>query len=215
MSPSFLDRGPSALRERRAADCTSRNTDRDSPQRAAYRRFRVTIGGWTGSDKHIDQETLDVLGAGDFLSRIYTRRQGGNRQSVCSSAIFQPRGQATPFILPSTACRAPAGSFESSQYVDLTDADGKPHRVGEYIIANGECGSSLSTGTRRMGAAWPMNTWRRSYMVADAIGMNRTDGALVRVITPIVPGEGVSAARARAEAFTAQLAPLLPRFIPD
>jgi len=52
-------------------------------------------------------------------------------------------------------------------------------------------------------------------MIADAVRMNRTDGALVRVITPIVPSEGVSAARKRAEAFTAQLAPLLPRFIPD
>jgi hypothetical protein len=31
-----------------------------------------TIAGWTGSDVPIDQETLDVLGAGDFLSRVYT-----------------------------------------------------------------------------------------------------------------------------------------------
>jgi hypothetical protein len=45
--------------------------------------------------------------------------------------------------------------------------------------------------------------------------LNRTDGALVRVITPIVPNEEVSAARKRAEEFTMRLAPLLPRFIPD
>jgi hypothetical protein len=52
-------------------------------------------------------------------------------------------------------------------------------------------------------------------MVADAIRMNRTDGALVRIITPIVSSEGMPAARARAEAFTEQLAPMLPRFVPD
>jgi acetylglutamate kinase len=44
---------------------------------------------------------------------------------------------------------------------------------------------------------------------------NRTDGALVRVITPIAPNEDTAAARIRAEAFVAQLAPELPRFIPD
>ena len=31
-----------------------------------------TIGGWSGSDVPIDQETLDILGKGDFLSRVYT-----------------------------------------------------------------------------------------------------------------------------------------------
>jgi hypothetical protein len=45
--------------------------------------------------------------------------------------------------------------------------------------------------------------------------MNRTDGALVRVITPIGTGEEVSEARKRAEEFAMQLAPLLPRFIPN
>jgi EpsI family protein len=33
------------------------------------------------------------------------------------------------------------------------------------------------------------------YMVADAIRMNRTDGALVRVITPIASSEDIAAAR--------------------
>jgi hypothetical protein len=52
-------------------------------------------------------------------------------------------------------------------------------------------------------------------MVADAIRTNRTDGALVRVVTPIAANETEQASRARAEAFAMQLAPLLPRFIPD
>jgi hypothetical protein len=45
--------------------------------------------------------------------------------------------------------------------------------------------------------------------------LNRTDGALVRVITPIDSREDASAAKLRGERFTAQLAPLLPRFIPN
>jgi EpsI family protein len=53
------------------------------------------------------------------------------------------------------------------------------------------------------------------YMVLDAIRMNRTDGALVRVITPISSGENISDAKARVEMFTRQLNPLLPRFIPE
>jgi hypothetical protein len=55
----------------------------------------------------------------------------------------------------------------------------------------------------------------KMYLVTDAMKMNRTDGALVRVITPIAAKEDTSAARTRAEAFVAQLAPELPRFIPN
>jgi hypothetical protein len=45
--------------------------------------------------------------------------------------------------------------------------------------------------------------------------MNRTDGALVRVVTPVAYSEDYPAARRRAENFTKQLVLLLPRFIPD
>jgi hypothetical protein len=53
------------------------------------------------------------------------------------------------------------------------------------------------------------------YLVTDAMRLNRTDGALIRVISPIGPREDTSAARARAESLTAQLAPMLSRFIPN
>jgi hypothetical protein len=53
------------------------------------------------------------------------------------------------------------------------------------------------------------------YLITDAITRNRTDGALVRVMTPIGATEELSASRTRAEAFTAQLVPHLSRFIPE
>ena len=37
----------------------------------------TNVAGWGGYDVQIDQETLSVLGAGDFLSRVYSAP--GNR----------------------------------------------------------------------------------------------------------------------------------------
>jgi hypothetical protein len=45
--------------------------------------------------------------------------------------------------------------------------------------------------------------------------MNRTDGALVRVITQVLPSESLETARDRALRFTQQMAPNLPRFVPN
>jgi EpsI family protein len=52
------------------------------------------------------------------------------------------------------------------------------------------------------------------YTVADSMTMGRTDGALVRVITPIGP-EGEAAAEARLQRFLTDAIDRLPRFVPE
>jgi EpsI family protein len=172
------------------------------------------IGGWTGSDRQIDQETRDVLGAGDFLSRVYT--QNAQPLPVGLFIAYFPTQRTGQTIHSPKHCLPGAGwVFVSSNAVDLTDASGKPHRVGEYIIENGEAKQFVIYWYQAHGRSVANEYMAKIQMVADAIRMNRTDGALVRIITPIVSSEGMPAARARAEAFTEQLAPMLPRFVPD
>jgi hypothetical protein len=44
--------------------------------------------------------------------------------------------------------------------------------------------------------------------------MNRSDGALVRITTDMLPGETVNAAEKRLSPFTASVVPLLDDYIP-
>ena len=162
----------------------------------------------------IDQETLDVLGAGDFLSRVYSQ----DRTAAADRPLYRlfPTQRTGVTIHSPKNCLPGAGwAFESSQYVNLNDANGKAHRVGEYIIGNGETRQFVIYWYQAHGRSVANEYMAKIYMVTDAMRLNRTDGALVRVISPIGSEEGTSAARARAEAFTAQLVPMLPRFIPD
>jgi len=125
---------------------TRSSTDRN-PFSEPLAQLPGNIEGWVGSDQQIDQETLDILGAGDFLSRIYSR----NAQTApiaSSSVIFPLRELARPSIPEALPARA-GWVFESSDYVNLVDVNGKPHRVGEYIITTARRGSLSFTGTRR------------------------------------------------------------------
>src|ERR1035441_8494654 len=72
--------------------------------------------------------------------------------------------------------------FVSSDSVDLIDASGKPHRVGEYIIANGDARQFVIYWYQAHGRSVANEYMAKIYMAADAIRLNRTDGALVRVI---------------------------------
>jgi len=192
---------------------TRPGVDRNPPSEPLS-QFPAAIGEWTGNDRQITQETRDVLGAGDFLSRIYTE----DRQNLPVSLFvgYFPTQRTGQSIHSPKNCLPGAGwVFESSNTVDLVDVNGKPHRVGEYVIADGEMRQFVIYWYQAHGRSVANEYLAKIHLVADAIRMNRTDGALVRIITPITSSEGTSGARKRAEGFTMQIAGLLPRFVPD
>ncbi len=184
------------------------------PASAPMPEFPRAIAGWSGDDVEIDKETLKTLGNGDFLSRLYTR-DGQSDLIGLFIAYFPTQRTGTTIHSPKNCLPGAGWTFESSQYVDLNDANGEAHRVGEYVIADGENRQFVIYWYQAHGRSIANEYLAKVFMITDAMRLNRTDGALVRVITPIDPREGTSSAKARVEAFTAQLVPILPRFIPD
>lgn len=185
-----------------------------------------TIGSWTGQDLPIADDVLSVLGKGDFLNRVYTSSQPIDiSQTLAPVAANLPIGlfigyfptQRTGQTIHSPQnCLPGAGwTFDSHRYVTIKDVNGKSFRVGEYLISNGETRQFVIYWYQAHGRSIPNEYVARLYMVSDAIRYDRTDGALVRVITQIAPTETVADARKRAVRFTSLMAPMLPRFIPN
>lgn len=172
------------------------------------------IAGWTGKTIPIDQETLDVLGSGDFLARGYVKP--GQRSPIDLFIGYFPTQRTGTTIHSPKHCLPGAGwAFESTHYVTIRDAENKAHKIGEYVIANGDNKDVVIYWYESHGRSVANEFEAKIYMVTDAMRLKRTDGALVRVISPVGPNENPALAMARAEAFTEQLAPMLPRFIPN
>jgi EpsI family protein len=173
-----------------------------------------SIAGWSGSDLEISQQTLKLLGDGRFLSRAY--QQDGKSSPIGLFVAYFPTQRSGVTIHSPKNCLPGSGwSFQWSHSVDLRDNAGKTHNVGEYIVANGENRQFVIYWYEAHGRSVASEYLAKLYLVTDAMRMNRTDGALVRVTTPIDPSEGELPAKARVEAFTAELAPMLHSFIPD
>jgi len=178
-----------------------------------------TINGWTSNDIPLQDDVLAVLGKGDFLNRVYLHQNGEQKYDAAPIGLFigyfptQRTGQS---IHSPQHCLPGAGwTFDSHKYVDIMANDGKPYRVGEYVISNGSSKQFVLYWYQAHGRSIANEYVAKLYMITDAIRLNRTDGALVRVITPILPSEPENNARDRVVRFTGQLAPMLPRFIPD
>lgn len=175
------------------------------------------IGPWSSRDEPIDDQVLQILGKGEFLNRIYEATDSKDRLSSVGLFIgYFPTQRTGQTIHSPQHCLPGAGwTFESSKYTTLQAADGKDYQVGEYVIGNGEVRQFVLYWYQAHGRSVANEYISKAYLIADAIRLNRTDGALVRVITPIGPSEQVDAARDRAITFTKQMAIQLPRIIPS
>ncbi|MDE3105417.1 MAG: EpsI family protein [Acidobacteriota bacterium] len=181
-----------------------------------------TIAGWHSRDYPLDPDVLAVLGKGDFLNRVYVYQP---------SAGSQPSGPQPPVTLfigyfatqrtgqsihsPQHCLPGAGWTFESSRYTTLTAEDGVLYHVGEYVISDGTTRQFVVYWYQAHGRSIPNEYVAKFYMIADAIRMNRTDGAIVRVMTPMTGDETIESARQRAVRFTQQMSPALPRFIPN
>jgi EpsI family protein len=194
------------------------DTDRVPPT-APLSLMPSTIGRWTAQDYPLDSETLAVLGDGQFLNRVYTNLGPAGRPVETPISLFIgyfPTQRSGQSIHSPQNCLPGAGwAFLSSRVIDLPTADGRPYPVGEYLIGN--------AGEKQVVLYWYLAHGRsvasdykaKAYMMLDAVRWNRTDGALVRIVTLVGPNEALESAQQRAMQFANQVTPLLPRFIPN
>jgi EpsI family protein len=183
------------------------------PQREPISQLPVQIGGWNGTDMKIDQQSLDVLGKGEFLSRTYTREHAPAPIGLFI-AYFPTQRTGSTIHSPKNCLPGAGWYFDSSKYVDIVDAKGHTAHVGEYVITNGDLKDFVIYWYFAHGRSVANEYKAKFYLVADAIRTNRTDGSLIRVLTPMAPGETVRTAKSRAEGFAEQLIPQLSQSIP-
>lgn len=181
-----------------------------------------TIGTRTATDIPLDQETLDVLGKGDFLNRVYTPPPGtraarpGDLAQIALFIGYFPTQRTGQSIHSPQNCLPGAGwTFQSAGVAVLTDATGKSYSVGDYLIVNGSSTEEVLYWYQMHGRSIANDYKAKLFTLEDSIRYARTDAALVRFTTIVGPGEDRAQARQRAVDFAEQITPLLPAYIPN
>lgn len=182
------------------------------PARQEFVSLPFTISEWRGREIRIDQQVKDVLGAGDFTERIY--RRDLSEPGVDLFLAYFPTQRTGSTMHSPKNCLPGSGwnPVESGQAA--IPYRGSQATINRYIIARG--------AERQMVLYWYQAHDRivaseysaKICLVLDAIRLNRTDGALVRIVTPI-GNEGTEAAQLRAELFARRIVPLLDAYIPN
>ncbi len=184
------------------------------PPRLALQSFPQQLGSLSGEDEPMEKDVLDILGPGDFLLRNY-RDQQQHQPPINLFIAYFPSQRAGDTIHSPQHCLPGAGWAPiENRRVSLNVPGHAPFPINRYLIARGSSKQVVLYWYWAHDRGVASEYWAKFYLVADAIRMNRSDGALVRIITPLLPGETTDAAQQRLLPFTTSVVALLDSYIP-
>ena len=184
------------------------------PDRLPLASFPKQLNGWTGTDISIEQDVLDVLGAGDFLLRVY-RNENLAQPYVDLFIAYFPSQRAGDTIHSPKNCLPGAGWRPAeSDRIDISLPGHRPFPANRYVIEKGQDRQLVLYWYWAHDRAVASEYWAKFYLVADSMRLNRSDGSMVRVTTPLRAGESADAAQQRLLSFAGGVVPLLNQYVP-
>lgn len=181
-------------------------------ERKELKDFPQTVGGWekTGTDQILDEPTLKVLRASDYLLRDFRKPDG----QVANLYVGYYATQRTGATYHSPLNCLPGSGWILSQPGKATIAlpDGSSFVANKYVIQNGDFKSLMVYWYQGRGRSVASEYWGKIYTVVDSVRLRRSDGAMVRVTVPIRDSEAT--AQQAAIEFASAASTVLPQYVP-
>jgi len=184
--------------------------------RLPFSQFPMQVGDWQGrQEPPFDDTILKILGVDDYLTRTYF--DAANRAGMGVYIGYWASQRQGDTIHSPLNCMPGAGwEPESQAIVPLPFSAGgstvKP-TVNRVVIRKGIDRQLVLYWYQSHGHLIASEYWSKFHMIADAVRMNRSDGALVRLIAPI-EAAGEERAEKSAFDFAKSLLPVLDRYLP-
>lgn len=176
-------------------------------------QFPRTIGPWQLEQEGvIDAEEQAVLRADDTMIRSYVDPSTGRGANLYIAAFRSQRDGKTPHSPKN--CLPGNGWTPLEAYEETIDVGAvKPISVNRYVVQHGESRSLVLYWYQSRDRAVASEYKAKFWVVADAIRLNRTDTALVRVIVPIANRDSARAESVAVD-FVRAFYPTIRKFLP-
>jgi len=183
------------------------------PPREPLASFPYRLGAWTGTDVSIPPDAREVLGNGDFLLRIYQNSSPGSDVDLFVAYIPSQR-EGDTLHSPKNCLPGAGWSPVDSSRLSISLPGQPAFPVNRYVIAKNDERQLVFYWYWAHGRAVASEYWAKYYLIADSIHLNRSDGSLVRVATPLLEGDDSQKAEQRLIEFTGNVVPLLDPYVP-
>jgi EpsI family protein len=174
------------------------------------RDLPYAVGTWSGQESPFSEQIVKAASVSDYTNRFYF----ANGIAPVQLYVGYYASQKTGDTIHSPKNCLPGAGWDpiKSGFATISIAGGPDIVVNEYVIQKDEHKQLVFYWYQGRGRVTASEYAAKFWMVADAISRNRTDGALVRLITPVNDGE--ARARMRLISFAQSLFPNLDAIIP-
>jgi len=185
-------------------------------ERDSFILFPRDIGGWSGQPEQLTPDIEAVLGATDYINATYAAPGEAGYVNIFSAwyeTLTEGAGLHSPEVC------LPVGGWEVFS-IDPTPVSMPGTVYGDFNVNRAVIQKGLSKQLvyywfEQRGKRMTNDYLVKGSVVWDSLTKGRTDGALVRFVTAIGPGETEADAEARMQRFMALALQRLPRFIPE
>lgn len=182
-------------------------------ERVEFRNFPMEIADWQGQPEFLDESVERVLRADDYLLTVY--KSGASNVSLFMTFYEQQNGGSG---IHSPEVCLPSGGWEVSQWkqvdVPVGSESGIIVPVNRAVIQKGLNRQLVYYWFEQRGRRMTSDYTAKLVSIWDTVVMGRSDGGLVRLVTPIGSNEDPAVADKRLRQFLGDVIALLPDYFP-
>lgn len=185
------------------------------PSRQDFSAFPMMLGSWRGEKQRLGEDIIDALNFDDYLMADYVDSRGG---FVNLYVGYYETQQADKVPHSPRAC-IPGNGWQISAIGDHTlqgvEIAGRALRVNRAIIEKGDQKQLVYYWFQQRGRFITDEYMVKWYLFWDALTRNRSDGSLVRLITPLAKGEDLKEGDRRLADYARLMVPELQPYLPE
>ena len=183
------------------------------PERKDFDRMATEFENYRLTERPIEPEVAEVLGADDSIVFDTLSDECGYVNAYMAYLEAQRDGRS--WHSPSQCLPGGGWQISDNEIINAKASDGRDFNYNRLIIQNRNQRQLVYYWYDQRGRKVANEFKMKFWLIFDAITKKRSDGAMVRLITPIINEEGVGPAEERLQAMVTKLETFLPEYVPQ
>lgn len=185
------------------------------PHRTDFAQFPMDLDGWQGRRDQMEQIYVDALKFDDYILAGYVNKQGSQVNFYVAYYGSQSKGESAH----SPRSCLPGGGWVVKSLTQKPlagiEVSGLPLRINRVLITKDDSTQLVYYWFQQRGRIITNEYLVKWYLFWDALTRQRTDGALVRLVVSLGPGEDVTLGDQQLTDFARVVVSRLQPYVPD
>ncbi|RJR22848.1 MAG: EpsI family protein, partial [Nitrospiraceae bacterium] len=185
------------------------------PVSRSFSTFPLVVGEWKGERRFLEQQFIDVLDFSDYTSINYSKQDSLPINMYVAYYASQTKGKS--IHSPETCMPGSGWVFKNAGKLTVPLPGKAPSSITVMrALMEKEGNTQLVYFWFRQGGRVLTNAYEmKMYNLWNALAHKRTDGALVRIISPLALSERIEDTDTRLRSFIVEVLPFLNEYIPE